>query len=151
VDCQCLAKSLVNDPPCDCRSWSKRLSCSTSGKSQGIRKRTVTFKSPTTRRLSGRVWRKEPDDILRYLGVGLHLSARVFRHHCFGVVSWRFPATSWKAHSCLSPNHLHEIFNLFCDSGPVRTEVLLEANSAKERDDEAGERIIIVTSSTRRS
>src|SRR5258707_3173416 len=47
VDCQCLAKSLVNDPPCDCRSWSKRLSCSTSGKFQGIRKRTVTFNSPT--------------------------------------------------------------------------------------------------------
>ena len=47
VDCQCLAKSLVNDPPCDCRSWSKRLSCSTSGKFQGIRKRTVTFNSLT--------------------------------------------------------------------------------------------------------
>jgi hypothetical protein len=30
----------------------------------------------TTRRSSGRVWRKVPDDILSYLGVGLHLSAR---------------------------------------------------------------------------
>jgi hypothetical protein len=29
-----------------------------------------------TRRSSGRVWRKVPDDILSYLGVGLHLSAR---------------------------------------------------------------------------
>jgi hypothetical protein len=48
-----------------------------------------------------------------------------------------------------SANQLHEVSNLFCDPGPVRTKVLLKANSAKERDDEAGERIIIVTRSTR--
>jgi hypothetical protein len=40
----------------------------------------------TTRRSSGRVWRKVPDDILSYLGVGLNLSA------------WRSSATAGSLH-----------------------------------------------------
>jgi len=36
----------------------------------------VHLPEETTRRSSGRVWRKVPDDSLSYLGVGLHLSAR---------------------------------------------------------------------------
>ena len=36
----------------------------------------VHLPEETTRRSSGRVWRKVPDDILSYLGVGLHLRAR---------------------------------------------------------------------------
>src|ERR1700722_696850 len=36
----------------------------------------VHLPQETTRRSSGRVWRKVPDDILSYLGVGLNLSAR---------------------------------------------------------------------------
>ena len=103
----------------------------------------------TTRRSSGRVWRKVPDDILSYLGVSLILAHGVFRHHCFGLVSWRFPATSSKAHSSLSPNQLHDGVDLLRNSRPVGTEVLLQANSAKERDDQASEGIIIVTRSTR--
>src|SRR5271155_1241160 len=46
-------------------------------------------------------------------------------------------------------NQPHEGVDLLRNSRPVRTEVLLKANSTKERDDEAGERIIIVTGSTR--
>jgi hypothetical protein len=33
-------------------------------------------------------------------------------HHCFGLFSWRFPATSSRAHSSLSANQLHEGFDL---------------------------------------
>ena len=36
----------------------------------------VHLPEETTHRSSGRVWRKVPDDILSYLGVGLNLSAR---------------------------------------------------------------------------
>jgi hypothetical protein len=62
--------------------------------------------------------------------------------------TWTGCFPSWSHLTIRFPNQLHEVFNLFCDPGPVRTEVLLKANSAKERDDEAGERIIIVTNST---
>src|SRR5271168_4509739 len=43
----------------------------------------------------------------------------------------------------------HEGVYLLRNSRPVGTEVLLQANSAKERDDQASEGIIIVTRSTR--
>jgi hypothetical protein len=46
-------------------------------------------------------------------------------------------------------NQPHEGVDLVRNSRPVGTEILLQANSAKERDDQAGERIIIVTSSAR--
>jgi hypothetical protein len=59
----------------------------------------------------------------------------VFRHHFFGVVSCRYPATSPKAHSSLSPNQLHEGFNLLRNLSAVGAEILLQANSTKERDD----------------
>ena len=36
----------------------------------------VHLPKETTRRSSGRVWRKVPDNVLSYLDVGLHLSAR---------------------------------------------------------------------------
>jgi hypothetical protein len=36
-----------------------------------------------------------------------------------------------------SANQVHEVFDLFCDPCTVRTEVLLQANSAEERDDQA--------------
>ena len=44
----------------------------------------------TTRRSSGRVWRKVPDDILSYLGVGLNLSARRFVALSSGFVEGTF-------------------------------------------------------------
>ena len=46
-------------------------------------------------------------------------------------------------------NQLHEGVDLVRNSRPVGTEILFQANSAKERDDQARERIIIVTDSTR--
>jgi hypothetical protein len=54
---------------------------------------------------------------------------------CFGLVSWRFPATSSKAHSSLSSNQLHEGFNLLRNLSAVGAEILLYANSAKKCDD----------------
>jgi hypothetical protein len=45
-------------------------------------------------------------------------------------------------------NQPHEGVDLLRNSRPVRTEVLLQANSAKERDDQTSEGIIIVTRST---
>src|ERR1700727_698092 len=38
---------------------------------------------------------------------------------------WRFPATSSKAHSSLSPNQLHEGFNLLRNFSAVGAEILL--------------------------
>jgi hypothetical protein len=38
---------------------------------------------------------------------------------------WRFPATSSKAHSSLSPNQLHEGFNLLRNLSAVGAEILL--------------------------
>src|ERR1700678_242017 len=95
----------------------------------------VHLPEETTRRSSGRVWRKVPDDILSYLGVGLLLSARRLPPPLLRPVSWRFPAASSKPHSSLSPNQLHEGFNLLRNLSAVGAEVLLQANSAKERDD----------------
>jgi hypothetical protein len=57
--------------------------------------------------------------------------------------------TSSKADSSLSPNQLHEGFNLLRDPRPVGPQILLEADAAKERDDEAREGIIVVAMSTR--
>jgi hypothetical protein len=51
--------------------------------------------------------------------------------------------TSSKAHSSLSPNQLHDGFNLLRNLSAIGTEVLLQANSNKERDDQASEGIII--------
>jgi len=42
-----------------------------------------------------------------------------------GLVSWHFPATSSKAHSSLSPNQLHEGFNLLRNLSAVGAEILL--------------------------
>jgi hypothetical protein len=46
-------------------------------------------------------------------------------------------------------NQPYEGVDLVRDSRPVGTEILFYANAAKERDDQASERIIIVTNSTR--
>jgi hypothetical protein len=50
-----------------------------------------------------------------------------------------------------SANQPQEGVDLLRNSRPVGTEVLLQANSAKERDDQAREGIIVVTRSTRGS
>ena len=66
-------------------------------------------------------------------------------HICSSASIYTVTRNAWSN----SANQPHEVFNLFCDPRPVRTKVLLKANSAKERDDEASERIIVVTNSTR--
>src|SRR6202044_2159780 len=58
-----------------------------------------------------------------------------------------FPSASQLRSDCA--NQPHEGVHLARNSRPVGTEILLQANSAKERDDESSERIIVVTSSTR--
>ena len=84
---------------------------------------------------SGRVWRKVPDDILSYLGVGLRLSARRLPPPLLRPCFVALPATWSEAHSSLSPNQLHEGFNLLRNLSAVGAEILLKANSAKKCDD----------------
>jgi hypothetical protein len=45
--------------------------------------------------------------------------------HLLRPFLWRFPATLSKAHSSLSPNQLHESFNLLGNLSAVGAEILL--------------------------
>ena len=72
-----------------------------------------------------RVWRKVPEDTLSYLGVGLHLSARRLPPPLLRPCFVALPSDFVEGTSFLSPNQLHEGFNLLRNLSAVGAEILL--------------------------